>query len=346
MTAPGISVVVPTLNRRDAVLRLLRALERQVSTPDPFEVVVVIDGSTDGTVEAVDSFVAPFALRRVVQPQMGLAAARNAGARAAAREIVLFLDDDMEPAEGMVAAHLAGHREPAVLGVVGAAPIVVPPDVSAVVRYRAAGFARKLERLATRRTQLAFNDVYGGNFSIRRARFLDAGGYDEAFRAYGHEDYELSLRLARSEGRFVFSPEAIAHQHYAKTLRELAANVQSEGRTAVLFARKHPEVLSSLTLGSFRRRSLASRARLGALVVASRVWEDLASRMVSTAEQSERRASPASDRALFARFDALFDALYWIGAERALHDCGAPRWHIAVRDVERWIGAEDRPTPY
>jgi glycosyltransferase involved in cell wall biosynthesis len=339
VTAPGISVVVPTLNRRDAVLRLLRALAKQTTSPDRFEVVVVVDGSTDGTVEAVESFVAPFALRSVVQPQTGLASARNAGARAADREIVLFLDDDMEPAEALLGAHLASHEDRTLLGVVGAAPIVVPPDASPIVRYRAAGFARKLERLASRRTQLAFNDVYGGNFSIRRARFLDAGGYDEAFRAYGHEDYELSLRLARSEGRFVFSPEAIAHQHYAKTLRELAANVESEGRTAVLFARKHLEVLSALTLGSFRRRSQTTRARRTALVTASRLYPELTSRMVSSVEQRERHTMPDDDRALFARYDALFDALYWIGAERALHECGAPRWRIAVRDVERWIRA-------
>src|SRR5439155_10382038 len=145
-----LSVVVPTLNRRDAVLRLLRALGRQSAAPTSYEAIVVVDGSTDGTAEAVAEHAAPFALRRVVQPQSGLAAARNAGARAATGDVVLFLDDDMEPSPGLVAAHLERHRARDVLGAVGAAPIVVPDDASPVVRYRAAGFARKLERLAGR----------------------------------------------------------------------------------------------------------------------------------------------------------------------------------------------------
>lgn len=339
MTAPGVSVVVPTLNRRDAVLRLLRALERQAVPPERFEAVVVVDGSTDGTTEALESFAAPFALRRVIQPQRGLAAARNAGARAARGDVVLFLDDDMEPAPGMVGAHLERHRDATVLGVVGAAPIVVAHDAPPIVRYRAAGFARKLERLASRRDRLEFIDVYGGNFSIRRTRFLDAGGYDATFKAYGHEDYELSLRLARSGERFVYEPDALANQHYAKTLGELAANAESEGRTAVLFVRKQPDALPSLTLGRFGRRPFLRRAQLGALVAASRVMPLLRERLIAAVGRSERSARPGGESALYARYDALFDVLYWIGAEHALHEAGAPRWRLAVRDVARWIGA-------
>ena len=137
MTAPLLGIVVPTLDRRESVLRLLRALEAQTAKATDFEVVVVVDGSTDGTSEAVDAYRAPYALRRVSLQRSGLAAARNAGARATSAPIVQFLDDDMEPSPGMVAAHLERHRRGDALGVVGAAPIVVPPDASPVVRYRA-----------------------------------------------------------------------------------------------------------------------------------------------------------------------------------------------------------------
>lgn len=339
MTAPRLSIVVPTLDRRDSVLRLLRALEAQTVPPSEFEVIVVVDGSTDGTAEAVDAYRAPFALRRLSLSRSGLAAARNAGARAAAAAIVQFLDDDMTPAPGMVAAHLARHDRGDVVGVVGAAPIVVPPDASAVVRYRARGFARKLERLASRRDRLVFNDVYGGNLSIGREPFLAAGGYDEAFQVYGHEDYELSLRLTRQGRRFAYEPEALAQQEYGKSLRGLAADIESEGRTAVAFARKHPDVLSSLTLGGFRHRSLRARARLALLLSLDRSLSGLDERLIASAERAERDASRAGDVALFARFDALFDALYWIGAERALRTSATPWWDVAVRNVGRWLSA-------
>jgi GT2 family glycosyltransferase len=287
----------------------------------------------------VDACRAPFALRRLSLRHSGLASARNAGARAAAGPIVQFLDDDMHPAPGMVAAHLARHRQGDAVGVVGAAPIVVRPDASAVVRYRARGFARKLDRLASRRDQLAFNDVYGGNVSIVREPFLVAGGYDETFQVYGHEDYELSLRLTRAGHRFVYEPAALAHQEYDKSLRELAADVASEGRTAVAFARKHPDVLPSLTLGGFRRRPLRERARLALLLLLDRAFSGLGERLIASAERAEHVGARAGDAALFARLDSLFDALYWLGAERALRTADTPWWDVAVRRVEHWLPA-------
>lgn len=336
---PRLTVVVPTRNRRDGVLALLRALERQTIAPSAFEVVVVVDGSTDGTADAVAAHAAPFALRALARASSGLAATRNAGARAAEGDVVLFLDDDMVPAPSMIAAHLAHHADDSVLGVVGAAPIVVPRDATPVVRYRAAGFARKLERLAGRRDRLLFNDVYGGNFSVRRERFLAAGGYDEEFRAYGHEDYELALRLERLGGRFVYDPEASAEQGYDKTFPELAANVEAEGATAVLFARKHPDALGALTLGKYQRRSRLARLRLAMLAALG--WRDpsFRDRIVARVARAERRLAGAGDAALFAEYERALDAIYWTAAERALHAAGAPRRIVAIRDVARWVRA-------
>ncbi|MFL5617301.1 MAG: glycosyltransferase family 2 protein [Gemmatimonadaceae bacterium] len=338
MTTPQLSIVVPTLNRRDSVLRLLRALHAQSAPPSTFEAIVVVDGSTDGTLDAVHAHTAPFALRAIDLPRSGRSRARNEGVRSAAGDLVLFLDDDMEPAPGLIAEHLARHDAPDVLGVVGAVPVVVPADAPPIVRYRAAVFARKLGRLATRSDQLAFGDVYSGNLSIRRARLLDAAGYDETFDVYGHEDYELALRLGRDDGRFVYSAAALANQYYDKTLRGLAADVHSEGRTSVLFARKHPEVLPSLTVGRFTNRSRRARLRLAATLLLDRLRPDLPSRLVASVERYERDATPADDAALFTRYDRLFDALYWIGAERTLREGGVPWWTLAVRDVPRWLG--------
>ena len=339
MTPPRLSIVVPTLNRRDSVLRLLRALHAQTAPPSSFEAIVVVDGSTDGTLDAVRAHDAPYALRAIDLTRSGRARARNEGVRAAAGEIILFLDDDMQPAPGLVAEHLASHDAPDVLGVVGAVPLVVTPDAPPIVRYRAAAFSRKLDRLATRHDRLAFGDVYSGNLSIRRARLLGIGGYDDAFDVYGHEDYELALRLGRDGGRFVYSADALANQYYDKTLRGLAADAQSEGRTAVLFARKHPDVLPSLALGKFTNRSRRTRLRLASIVLLDRLRPDLPSRLVASVQRFELRATPADDAALFARYDRLFDALYWIGAERTLREGSVPWWQIAVRDLARWLGS-------
>jgi glycosyltransferase involved in cell wall biosynthesis len=92
--APRFSVVIPTYQRRDLAVALVRALERQ-TYDGPFEMVVVVDGSTDGTVEALAQLHPQFQLRVIAQKNSGLARARNAGAGAAAGEILLFLDGDI-----------------------------------------------------------------------------------------------------------------------------------------------------------------------------------------------------------------------------------------------------------
>lgn len=337
------SIVVPTVGRRDSLLRLLGALERQDAPRGTFEVVVVLDGADTAARDALERYPAPFPLRLHAQARSGRAAACNAGAHLATGDLLVFLDDDMEPAPGFVAAHLDAHRRGDALGVVGAAPIVVDDDAPAVVAFRAAGFARKLARLERESSGLAFNDVYTGNFSIRRDVFTAAGGYDEGFRRYGHEDYEMVLRLQRRGVRFAYTPAALARQHYAKTLRALAVDVESEGRTAVVFAIKHPEALPSLGLSRYAARSRRTRRRLGALLALCRAFEGFPDLMVSRLERRERRAGAAADRErLFARFRTLFDVVYWLGVERELRGRGVAGRRVRFADVARLIAAARR----
>src|SRR5512147_2927642 len=99
MTAtPYVSVIIPTYNRRDSVERTLRALTHQTLAADAYEVIVSIDGSQDGTREMVDAFATPYRLTCVWQSNQGRAAACNAGIRMAQGDVLVILDDDMEPA--------------------------------------------------------------------------------------------------------------------------------------------------------------------------------------------------------------------------------------------------------
>ena len=103
------SVVIPTYQRRDTVVRNVQALERQ--TQRDFEVIVVVDGSTDGTAEALGRLDLSFALTVHEQPNRGQASARNAGAAVAQGELLLFLDDDMEADPALLAEHDRSRRE-------------------------------------------------------------------------------------------------------------------------------------------------------------------------------------------------------------------------------------------
>ena len=91
---PSFSIVVPTYQRRAVVCDAVRALAR-LDYPGELELIVVVDGSTDGTIEALAELECPFPFRILEQLNSGAAHARNRGAAAAANDIILFLDDDM-----------------------------------------------------------------------------------------------------------------------------------------------------------------------------------------------------------------------------------------------------------
>src|SRR5438034_5872942 len=105
----NISIIVPTYNRRASLERMLHALADQTYPADRFEVLVIDDGSTDGTVDHLGKLTIPYALRVLQQAHGGPAQARNLGVASAAAPLVLFLDDDVVPASDLVATHVATH---------------------------------------------------------------------------------------------------------------------------------------------------------------------------------------------------------------------------------------------
>src|SRR5215831_4701220 len=221
-TACRVSVVIPTYQRSASLQQALQALCQQTLSPNEYEVIVSIDGSQDGTSAMVSQFPAPYRLRSIWQPNRGRAAACNTGIRIAKGQLLVLLDDDMEPSDGFLAAHLCAHPEGLRRGVVGAAPVRFTNGSPAVVQYVGRKFNSHIEALAQPRYQFKLRDFYSGNFSIDREVILEVGGFDESFRIYGNEDLELSVRLSKAGVQLVFSSQAQALQHYTKDFAALA----------------------------------------------------------------------------------------------------------------------------
>lgn len=312
-TANGalVSVVVPTFQRAASVERLLTALEGQTLSMRAFEVVIAIDGSTDGTRHAVAARGTPYRLRSVFQERGGRSAACNAGIRASVGELVVLLDDDMEPSPGCLEAHLAAHTPSSRRCVVGAAPIVQANTPSA--RYVAKKFNDHLGRLARPGHRFGLRDFYSGNASIPRRVFEEVGLFDEDFTAYGNEDLELSLRLRTAGIELAFDHQALAHQRWEKDFAELAQATVEKGATAVLLVRKHPDAWPELKLAQYGTASLPWRLARAALLSATR-------RRPPTAEQVVRLVQIVERFGLGQLPDAyrvVLDYLYWVGADAA-----------------------------
>ena len=293
--APAVSIVVPTHQRRAALVRLLEALARQTLPASEFEVVVVVDGSDDGTDEAVDSLAAPYRLRRLWCDSRGRAAAVNAGVAAADGEIIVILDDDMTPEPELLTAHLHEHADGMHVGVVGAAPVHLDPQLPSFTRFTGRRFNDVLAEMATRSRRLAFSETYTGNFSVRRDDFRAAGGFDETFDGYGLEDYELALRLTRAGVTLVLSTVAVAYQSYDKSFAAAARDNESRGRSAFIFAALHPDHVAAVALhdrlppSRVRRLFRYVAPRMTLLVPATRA---LALRSVEIAERRRMTRLP------------------------------------------------------
>jgi GT2 family glycosyltransferase len=344
MTSPGspkplpASIVVPTYRRCASVLRLLKALNTQTVPPDQFEVIVSIDGSEDGTREMVENFPSRYALRCLWNKRRGRAGACNSGLRASLGNLVIFLDDDMEPGPNLVAGHLAAHTQDACVGIIGAAPVVFGAGSPPVVQYIGRKFARHLKNLGTPGYRLKFRDFYSGNFSVDRAVLLKCGGFDEDFTFYGNEDLELSLRLTRLGVHLEFSPHALARQHYEKSFASLAQDNIEKGRTAVLLAVKHPETFAYLKLSQpalwwrlpIRNMLLHSSRRLARIpTYAIKLMDRLAVRLP----------------ALFIRLcQPALGYFYWLGASRELSDRGITlRFLASQSEAARSVSQSSQP---
>lgn len=246
MSAVGLSVIVPTRNRADSVLRLLHGLERQDAVEGGFEVVVVADGCADGTEARVRAARWSFELHVLELPPSGPALARNCGAAVARGSLLLFLDDDVEPAPGVVRAHSGLHRSSERRVGLGYLPPV--PSGSGFFAAALRGWWESMfdgpRRPGHRHS---FRDLLTGHFSIRAEAFQSLGGFETALSC--HEDWEFGLRALRMGLHFTFLPEALAWHHDATNLSKALGRKFDEGVADVQLARMHPDVVPALPLG-------------------------------------------------------------------------------------------------
>jgi glycosyltransferase involved in cell wall biosynthesis len=239
MPSPSFSIIVPTYQRRDMVCDAVRALCR-LSYDGPIEIIVVIDGSTDGTAAALDRLDCSFAMRLIEQENRGLAAARNRGAAEAAGDILLFLDDDLICQPDLVRQHARFHGEGAD-AVTGEIPIH-PDSVPGLITEKLA-----LAASWPRGSRLSAFDIYGGHLSIRKQVFNQVGGFDEELHAggYGGEDLDLGLRLAgryhirHNNAAVAWQKSLISPSEHMKRARRLAAS-------DLRLIAKHPEISAEL----------------------------------------------------------------------------------------------------
>lgn len=185
--SPVISVVIPTYNRKGIVLEAINSVLEQ--EPKNFEVIVVDDGSTDGSAEYLDSLNLP--IKIIVQKNGGVAAARNRGIREASGQYVAFLDSDdlwLPHKLQLQLAFFEAHPE---------AMIVCTDE-----QISDAGNIQEMTRFARNRpiprpslpAFVQHTSIHVSAVMAKKTLFDEVGGFNESLRI--HEDSELWNRIA------------------------------------------------------------------------------------------------------------------------------------------------------
>jgi len=247
-TAVELSIVIPTYNRAEQLRACLEALSHQTQPATDFEVIVVVDGSTDGTREMLADLTTAYRLRVIWQENSGQGAARNRGVDAAIGRYCLFLDDDITADHRLVAEHLRVQRECQGVVGIGQITLTLSPKADWFARCFAQAWRRQYEQLTMCVRPPSWKDCYSGNLSVPRAALLEVGGF--AVDLGRCEDIELAYRLERHGLPPVYISTAIADQNECKGLRELTADAEKAGVAAVEMYRRHPSTLPQL-LGTF-----------------------------------------------------------------------------------------------
>jgi hypothetical protein len=237
------SVIITTFERREALLATLRALATQTAPPAVYEVLVVDDGSQDGTCEAAASLAVPYALNVVGHPrQRGVAAGRNTAIRLARGRVLILLSDDLLVPVGFVAAHLAALARHPGAWVVG--------GFRQLPSLRETPFGRYLDDLEESFTEARKRAPVGPdlwelhwptarNLSLPRADFERVGPFDERFRSTC-EDQDLAVRARAAGIRFLYdaSIDCLHNDQAGDLIRCCRAQRRGTHDTA-LFCAKH-----------------------------------------------------------------------------------------------------------
>jgi len=322
----AVSIVVPTFQRRARLARMLDALAAQPAG-DGFEVIVVDDGSTDGTWEWLSDARPPFAMRSFTQAHLGPAAARNRGVAESRAPLVLFLDDDVVPEEGLIQAHVGAHARVSDAVVIGP---MLPPDAN----WRRPAWIRWEEEMLLAQYRAMRDGVYPctprqfftGNASVPRARLIAAGGFDARFvRA---EDVELGYRLRNAGLRFVFEPGARVRHYPDRTFASWRKTPYLYGRADVAMAREKGHESLDLAYREFHRRRQLNQALpkicVGRPALTASIVGSLRAAVAGADAMGARRPAAAA-------LSALYNILYWQGVADEIGDRDAVWRSVADR---------------
>jgi len=242
-----LSVIVPTHNRGAILKKCIDSLLNQSLSQDKYEIVIVDDGSDDGTARLVkDNLLNRGNLKYFYQNNKGPAAARNLGIKNAEGEIILFTGDDIIADRELLNIHfqeyLNSDEKTSILGFITWHPEL---KITKFMRYLEQGTQFNYQNLKDQ-DYVAYGYFVTSNVSLKKELLLKAGLFDEDFLYPCFEDVELALRLDSQGMKVKYVNSAKAYHYHETNLKAYSKRQYLAGKSIALFCRKHPEQMNIL----------------------------------------------------------------------------------------------------
>jgi glycosyltransferase involved in cell wall biosynthesis len=243
--AASISVIIPTRNRVTLLQQVVREYYEQVASVEG-ELIVVDDGSDDTTPDVLEVLEGQLPhLTWTSLPPRGPAAARNEGIELAESSLLLFTGDDMVPAAGVVAGHVATHDMTTGAAVVGRVEWDRRCRPSRLMRLMAPNGPffnfRKLES----REEPLHRFFYTANLSIAMET-LGEERFDERFSTAAFEDTELGFRLRQRGVDLVYRPDLVVYHNHPMSARDLRQRLKTLFEGQRVLGQVQPSLSASL----------------------------------------------------------------------------------------------------
>lgn len=236
-----LSVIICTFNRADFLKKVLESLAGQTLPKEQYEIILIDDGSSDGTKDVVHMFRDRLPVKYFYQNNAGLASAKNHGIYAAQGKILLFLDDDDIAAPTLLEEHMKTHRKYqeeryAVLHhTAWASNLAVSPVMHFITEVGCFLFSYpKIKHGEI----LDYTYFWGGRSSCKRDFLIERGVFNPVFR-FGCEDIELGYRLSLHGLRVVYNAKAISMMIRPVGFDDFCKRLIKQGMSQYIFSTLH-----------------------------------------------------------------------------------------------------------
>lgn len=233
-----ISIIIPTYNRTDLLIKTIHALNNQSYDLEKVEVIVIDDCSLTNPEDDVFKLDTKYRLRFYRETRnIGQGRIRNRAIKLAEGEYIFFIGDDTVPQDNFLEEHMKIHDKSRGIAVLGR--VLWAQEL----RNEFMNYIEKIQ--FHYHTIKDRNDVklhfYTSNISLEK-KWFDNEEYSDKFRNYGLEDIELGYRLENNGLRVVYNPDAVVYHYHTYSFEQFCMRMKNVGISAVIFARLHPEL--------------------------------------------------------------------------------------------------------